>query len=195
MLEVLGLRGAGNRAFRHTGSFDGACLTVTYLVDLAEHESRLSRGLGAVTDEFLLAGLLSLPTEDMAAVEPRFARALRSADASRVSAVIRDPEGGFWGRRRLGVPVEILELETESARWRRGREVAHQWVGYGPRLVNVYDEIQPFEIAEASHYGIGLVARDGVRILEPAPYSPQRWTSARWRLSELVYTQFLKLDA
>lgn len=195
MLEALGLRGAGNLAFRHTGTFDGACLTVTYIVDIAEHESRRSRGLGAVTDEFLLAGLLSLPIDDMSAIDTRFTRALRSETASEMVTVIRDPEGGFWGRRRLEVPVEVVELETDSAKWRSGRSVAHQWVGYGPRLVHIDEEIEPFELAEASHYGIGLVAHDGVRILEPAPYCPHRLTSARWRLAELVYTQFLELDA
>lgn len=37
-----------------------------------------------------------------------------------------------------------------------GPRLALAWVGYGPRLVHVEEVIEPFGLAEASHYGIGL---------------------------------------
>jgi hypothetical protein len=195
MLEVLGTRAPGNREFRHSGTFDGARLTVTYVVDSREHESRRSHQLGALTDEFLLAGLISLPPDDLTVIDSRFIKAFRRSAMSEIATVLRDPDGEFWGRARLRVPLEVIEIEIVSARWRHACATAHRWVGYGPRVVNLSEAIEPFELAEASHYGIGVVGNDGVRVLEPAAYSPQRWSSSRWRLAELIYAQYLELES
>lgn len=190
MLETLGLEVPGAHAFRHVGSFDGAEVSVSYLVDSAEHTDRQSRAIGAVTDEQLLAGLLSLRPTELIRVERRFARALRESDAA---TVVTDPEGGLWGQRRLCPPVQVLEIEIEAKSWRAGCAVAHEWAGYAPRVVRVRQPAEPIELAEASHFGIGLVEPNGLQLVAPAPYCPRRWSSSRWRLAELVYEQFLEL--
>ncbi|POH66410.1 hypothetical protein C3B59_08270 [Cryobacterium zongtaii] len=187
MLEVLGAARPGVLMFRHTGVFDRARLTVSYVLDPAEHESRLANGMGAETDEYLLAGLLTLPVDDIAPVDARFVKLLSTRKASRAVTIVNDPDGGAWGRRLLGSPVEVIEIEAESM------DAAHRWTGYGPRLARTAGGIETFELTKAAHYGIGIVTPDGQRLLEPSTSRPLRWTSARWRFAELVYAQFREL--
>lgn len=195
MLEVLSTAAPGTRAFRHTGVLDRTRVTVTYLLDVTEHVSRVACGLGSVTDEFLLAGLMTLPSDSLGPVDERFTKVLRTPSAARLAAVFDDPDGGTWGQRRISAPVDLLEIEIEATSWRRGCSAAHRWAGYGRRLVRTGSSIKPFELTEASHYGIGLVNLDGERTLDPSPFRPQRWTSARWRIAELVYGQFIALNS
>lgn len=192
MHEVLD-RSTGPRLFRHRGVVDGVTLTVSYAVDLHEHERRSAMGIGAIVDELLLAGLLSLPVDDLALVDNRFGSSLASDSASGLVALVEDPLGGLWGRRHLRCPIEIVELETDVLTWRRGCALVQGWVGYGPRTVHVDRDLSAFELTEAAHYGIGVV-RDGERLLAPGEYRPHRWSSARWRFAELIYGQFLALS-
>jgi hypothetical protein len=186
-------RSVGRNVFRHVGAIDGVTVTLSYALDAAEHDRRQVAGVGALTDEFLLAALVSLPSDDLARVDERFTRVLASPGASQVAWISEDPEEGLWGRRLVNCPVEIIQLETELTTWRRGCELVQPWVGYGPRIVHATDELDPFELSEAAHYGIGVVHPDGHRLLDPGDYRPQRWGSARWRFAELVYEQFLAL--
>jgi hypothetical protein len=186
MLEVLDAATPGTLAFRHTGVFDRSRLTVSYLVHSIEHESRLAKSLGALTDEFLLAGLMTLPTEDLAPVDSRFTDAFRPRRTSLAAMVVSDPGGGLWGRCLVRPPVEVFEIETQSI------DVAHRWVGYGPRVARTSRSVEPIALTEAAHYGIGVTSPEG-RLLEPDDYRPLRWTSARWRFAELVYGQFREL--
>lgn len=196
-LSVRSRRADHGLVYRHTGWIDGSQLTVTYRVDAVEHERRRAQRCGAVTDEFALAAVLTLPEEDLAPIPDRFVPVFAPEHASGLAAVVGDPDGGFWGQRLLSPVVEVLEIETVAESWGRGCAVAHEWVGYGPRVVAVEDSelsMSPTLLMEASHYGIGVVAGAGQeRVLEPAPFRPRRWTSARWRFAEIVYEQFLQL--
>jgi len=185
------------RVFCHSGVFDGAALTVVYGVDLDEHRRRVGSGVSAIPNEYLLAAAMTLPDDDLAPVPPRFTAPLTGPEGHTVSAVLADPAGEVWGRRILQPVVEVLEITAEADSWTRGCAVAHEWVGYGPRVVRVEEQDAAdwsLLMTEASHYGIGIVrGLQDDRILEPAPFRPRRWTAARWRFSELVYEQFLHL--
>jgi len=194
MLEILSSTAPGTQTFRHPGTFDRTLLTVSYRVDLAEHERRLTADLGAVVDEFLLAALMTLPERDLGLVSRRFERVVRKSAGSALATLVEDPEGGLWGQRRLGIAVEVDWLHIDSVSWARGRDTAHNWVGYGPRVVRTPEELTQFELTEAAHYGIGVEDAYGKRLLEPGTYAPQRWSSARWRFSEMVYRQFRELS-
>ena len=194
MLESLGGVSTGTRAFRHSGVIERSQMTITYLVDIEEHESRKARGVHAVSDEFLLAGLISVPIEGLGPVGDRFAKLFRSPATAQVAAVIDDPDGRVWAQRILGVPVELVEIEISATTWRRGCAAAHRWAGYGRRMVRTDATLNNFELTEAAHYGIGIISSQGTRTLEPGPFLPERWSSARWRMAELVYSQFLDLQ-
>lgn len=190
---------SGTRIFRHSGMFNGCPLTVTYLVDEREHKRRSDERVGAVTDERTLAALLSLPDDDLAPVPSRFVRALPEDHTSPLAALIKDPHGSLWGQRKLGVPVEVVEIEARAKDWARGCALAHRWVGYAPRSVRIACPL-PVDptmlLTEAAHYGLGVIAGDqDTRVLEPSAYKPRRWTASRWRFAELVYEQFLTSDA
>lgn len=193
MLEVLEVPGAARQAYRHMGLFDGSELKVTYAVDLVEHEARARAGAGAFTNEFLLAALLTLPSDRLAPVGPRFDRVLRKPEAALAATVICDPEGGLWAQRRIGTVVDILGIEISSATLQRGCSVAHRWAGYGPRTVHSVLTANTIALTEASHYGIGFVNADGQHLLSPATFVAERWSSARWRFAELVYDQHREL--
>ncbi|UBQ02569.1 hypothetical protein [Curtobacterium sp. TXMA1] len=185
------------RVFCHSGVFDGAALTVVYGVDLDEHRRRVRSAVSAVPDEYLLAAAMTLPDDDLAPVPPRFTAPLTGHEGHTVAAVVADPAGEVWGRRVLQPVVDVLEITAEADSWTRGCAVAHEWVGYGPRVVRVAEQGTAdwsMLMTEASHYGIGIVCGlQDDRVLEPAPFRPRRWTAARWRFSELVYEQFLRL--
>lgn len=193
MLEVLEVPGASRQAFRHMGVFDGAELTVTYTVDLAEHERRAHSGAAAFTNEFLLAALLTLPSDRIGPVDPRFERVLRELASSAAANVISDPDGGLWAQRRIGAVVDILGIEISSSTLQRGCSVAHRWAGYGPRTVHSAHAANTLALTEASHYGIGFVDADGQYLLTPATFVAERWSSARWRFAELVYDRHREL--
>lgn len=197
-LSLAGAARSGTSIFRHSGTFNGCPLTVTYLVDELEHKTRTAKGLGAVTDERTLAALLALPGDDLAPVPPRFLKALSHDRASSLAVLIRDPDGSAWAQRKLGVPVELVEIEARAKDWKRGSDLAHRWVGYAPRTVRVACPVPndpTLLLTEAAHYGLGVIAgEDATRLLEPSVYRPRRWTAARWRLAELVYEQFLTSD-
>ncbi|MFF2243298.1 hypothetical protein ACFVTM_03850 [Arthrobacter sp. NPDC058130] len=190
---------SGARMFRHSGMFDGCPLTVTYLVDDKEHRSRSDKALGAVTDERTLAALLALPVDDLAPVPSRFLKALSGNGTASLAMLIREPHGSTWGQRKLGVPVEVLEIEARARDWTRGCALAHRWVGYAPRTVRVACPIPgdpTLLLTEAAHYGLGVIAgAQDTRLLKPSAYEPRRWTPSRWRFAELVYEQFLTSDA
>ncbi|WP_181032912.1 hypothetical protein [Clavibacter michiganensis] len=194
MLELLNECMPGERSFRHTGILDRTALTVTYRVNEAEQEARVARGVESVEDEFLLSALMTMPTDSLGAVDPRFARVLHTARAACVATVLDDPEGGTWAQRRLGVPLEVAEIEIATDNWARGITAAHKWVGYAPRWVRLQGAVSAIVLTEAAHYGVGVVTADGDRLVEPAAYRPERWSSARWRLAELIYGQFRTLS-
>lgn len=185
------------QVFRHSGVFDGTALTVVYRVDSDEHHRRMGRGVAAVPNEHLLAAAMALPEDDLAPVLPRFVAPLTGREGHLVAAVIKDPTGAAWGHRTLTPAVDVLEITADAENWTRGCELAHDWVGYGPRVLRIAEDVTAdwlLLLTEASHYGIGIVrGSEDHRILEPAPFQPRRWTAARWRFSELVYEQFLEL--
>lgn len=177
--------------YRHEGLFDGSRLTVTYALEQAEHETRTRAGRRGIHDEFLLAALLSVPEDTLAKVSPRFDRVLRDAVGLGVAALVDDPDGSLWAQRRAMPAVAVQHIDITSDSWKCGREIAHRWAGYGPRVVHV-PAADPFDLIEASHYGVG-VSSDGDLLVPPAPFTPQRWTSARWRFAELVYDRHCSL--
>lgn len=189
MLEVLELPGTSRGAFRHRAVFDGTELTVTYAVDPSEHDARVAAGVGAFTNEFLLAALLTLSGKDLSPIEPRFERVLQAPDAACAATVIADPDGGLWGQARARCVVDIIGIEISSSSLRRGCTLAHRWAGYGPRTVHSPRAATAIDLTEASHYGIGFVGSDGEYLLTPATFVAERWSSARWRFAELVYAQ------
>jgi hypothetical protein len=185
--------------YRHTGIFDGAELTVVYRVHPDEHAARLRSGLRAVEDERTLAALIDLPGDSLGLIEPRFSSVFAGAQSSELAVVLEDPDGQRWGQRRLGAPVEILEIEAHAHSWKHAAPLAHRWVGYAPRtvcLVDVEENDTETILTEASFYGIGVAcAADGSRLLAPSDFVSRRWTSARWWFAERVYGQFLTLTA
>jgi len=193
MLEALEVPGASRQAYRHMGVFDGAELTVTYAVDLVEHEARACSGIGAFTNEFLLAALLTLPADQLAPVDPRFERVIRKPESAAAVTVISDPDGGLWAQRRIGTVIDILGIEISSSTLQRGCTAAHRWAGYGPRTVHSVSAANTVALTEASHYGIGFVNADGQNLLNPATFVAERWSSARWWFAELVYGQHCEL--
>lgn len=193
MLEALYTSCASAMVFRHRGEFDRAELTVTYTVDWAEHESRLANDIGAVADEFVLAALLSVPADRLGKVNARFEKVLRRPSAAPLATVLADPDGGFWAQRRIRPVVDIAGIEISSSSLRRGCSAAQRWAGYGPRTVQTSAKASVFDLTEAAHHGIGLVTCEGQLLLSPATFVSERWSSARWRFSELVYAQFRDL--
>lgn len=193
MLEALYPPRESEMIFRHRGVFDGAELTVTYAVDRAEHESRVSNGAGAVADEFFLAALLSVPDDRLGKVDARFEDVLCGSSAAALATVIQDPESGVWAQRRARAAVQVMGIEIVSSSLSRGCSAAQRWAGYGPRVVQSPAKVSTFELTEAAHYGIGVVTHEGQHLLPPAPFVPVRWSSARWRFAELVYAQFREL--
>lgn len=193
MLEVLSTPHASGTVFRHLGVFDRAELTVTYAVDWLEHESRLSEGIGALSDELLLAALLHIPDDCLGKVDPRFEKILQKPGAASLALVLSDPDGGLWAQRRVRPTVHVMGIEIAASSLRHGCSAAQRWAGYGPRTVLASANASTFELTEAAHYGIGFVTSDGQHLLSPATFVPERWTSARWRLAELVYAQFREM--
>lgn len=191
MLEVLQ---ESDATYRHEGVFDRSLLTVTYSVNLAEHDARVRAGRREIGDEFLLAALLSVPEDQLGLVSPRFERVLRKADSAHLATILEDPEGGLWAQRRAQPAVDVRSIEIRSTSLKRGCSVAHRWAGYGPRTITTSASASTFELTEASHYGIGLQMPDGECVMMPAAFVPQRWSSARWRFAELVYGQFRDLN-
>lgn len=183
---------------RHTADVFGSRITVTYAVNAEEHARRNQVGTAAIEDERALAMLLALPTDDLAPVPPRFvdvAIDLASHSASTVD-IFADPDGDVWARRRVDVPVRVVEIEIASSRWPLAMRAAHRWNGYGPRRIVMARGV-PDELAasiEASHYGIGLTIDDGSGarvIIDADTFSPRRFTAARWLFAETVYRQFV----
>lgn len=197
--SIASLRDDQTTIYRHTGTFDGAELTVLYALDTKEHEDRQRSGIHAVEDEQTLAALIELPTDSLRLIEPRFNSVFARAESNALAVVVEDPEGQRWGQRRLGVPVHILEIEARASRWKHAAPLAHRWVGYAPRTVcldDVGEGDAETVLIEASFYGIGIArAADGSRLLAPADFISRRWTSARWWFAERVYGQFLTLTA
>lgn len=193
MLEALDMPGTSREAFRQVGIFDGAELTVTYAVDADEHDARIAAGVGAVTNEFLLAALLTLSEDHLTSVEARFERALQAPEAAAAATVITDPEGGVWAQKRIRSAVDIVGIEISSTSLRRGCSAAHRWAGYGPRTVYSPRTATTIDLTEASHYGIGFMVADGEYLLTPATFVAERWSSARWRFAEMVYAQHREL--
>lgn len=191
MLEVLQ---ESDATYRHEGVFDRSLLTVTYSVNLDEHDARVRAGRREIRDEFFLAALLSVPEDQLGKVSPRFERVLRKADSAHLATILEDPEGGLWAQRRAQPAVDVRSIEITSTSLKRGCSVAHRWAGYGPRTIMTSASASTFELTEASHYGIGLQTPDGEYVIMPAAFVPQRWSSARWRFAELVYGQFRDLN-
>ncbi|GAA3640640.1 hypothetical protein GCM10022200_25420 [Microbacterium awajiense] len=191
MLEVLQ---ESDAIYRHEGVFDRSLLTVTYSVNRAEHEARVRAGRREIRDEFLLAALLGAPEDRLQPVSPRFERVLRKADSAPLVTILEDPEGGLWAQRRVQPAVDVRSIEITSTSLKRGCIVAHRWAGYGPRTITTSASVSTFELAEASHYGIGLQMTDGECVMMPATFVPERWSPARWRFAELVYGQFRELN-
>lgn len=185
--------------YRHTGTFDGALLTVSYKVSDGEHATRQGLELGAVENERTLAALIELPSESLGLIDSRFHSVFADPASSNLAVVVEDPDGQRWGQRRLSVPVEILEIETQGRRWSHAAPLAHRWVGYAPRtvcLVDLEDGDAESILTEASFYGIGVAcAADGSRLLAPSEFVSRRWTSARWWFAERVYAQYLALTS
>lgn len=170
---------------------DGSALLVSFTLDEDEHRRRRESGVGAVTDEMLLAALLSLPEDSLGRVEPRFERLFDAPSTSEFATVVDDPEGGRWAQRTLRCPVHVDQIEAFAESWRHGLRIAHTWAGYGPRVVRVSeapDTVLP--CMEASRYGVGFVT-DNALLVAPAEYRPRRWTAARWRFAELVYARYV----
>lgn len=191
MLEMLQ---ESDAIYRHEGVFDRSLLTVTYSVNRAEHEARVSGGRRELRGEFLLAALLSAPENQLGPVSPRFEAVLRKANSAHLATILEDPEGGLWAQRRVQPPVDVRSIEITSSSLERGCSIAHRWAGYGPRTITMSASVSAFELTEASHYGIGLQTVDGECVMMPAAFVPQRWSSARWRFAELVYGQFRDLN-
>jgi len=186
---------SGATLYRHTGRFDRSWLTVTYALNEDEHSSRQTQGLGAVTNERLLAALLAAPHDDLAPVPALFDDAFGAPNAHTMAVVIEDVDGTRWAQRTLQAPLEIIEIEARARDWESGSAVVHDWAGYGARSVRVEHLCEtgaPWVLIQAAHYGIGLI--DGCcehQLLAPGEYRSERWTSARWRFAEMVYRQFL----
>ncbi|MDN4641851.1 hypothetical protein QCD70_16500 [Agreia sp. PsM10] len=184
--------------FRHRAVFDSREVSVTYRLDSAEHAWRQQIGLGAVTTSRTLAALLSLPGEDLGQADPLLADAFDNPGTAAMAIILDDPDGTRWGRRMLRAPLTVVEIEVPATRWSRGRDAAHDWAGFGPRVVRVDGALprdETFVFAEASHYGIGIRAGDGKLLLEPGEYTSTYWSLARWGLAETLYGQFLNLTS
>lgn len=170
---------------------DGSALLISFTLNEDEHRRRRLSGVGAVTDEHLLAALLGLSVDRLGRVEPRFSHLFDDPSTSAYATVVDDPEGGRWAQRALTAPVQIDQIDAHTDSWRHGLKIAHSWAGYAPRVIHVSsvpDRALP--CIEASEYGIGLVAEDTL-LVAPAEYRPRRWTAARWRFAELVYARYL----
>jgi hypothetical protein len=196
-LSLAGITRADAPVYRHTGLFDGTELTVVYLLSEPEHHMRLRTNTGGVENERLLAALLSLPTTALAPLERRFEKVFEDPATSNFATILEDPDGRRWGQRRLGVPIEVLRIEARAKNWTRASAVAHEWVGYAARVVHLDEvptKLESVLLMEAAFYGIGVTV-GGEKLLEPCAYRPQRWTSARWRFAEQIYSQFRTLSS
>jgi hypothetical protein len=184
--------------FRHRAVFDRREVSVTYRINGAVHAWRKEAGLGAVTTSRTLAALLSLPGEGLGQVDPLLADVFDDSDTTAMAIILDDPDGTRWGRRILKAPLTVVEIEVPATRWSHGRDAAHGWAGFGPRVVRVDGALprdEKFVFAEASHYGIGIKAGSGKLLLEPSEYTSSYWSLARWGLAETLYGQFLALTS
>lgn len=193
MLETVNNPCASAMTYRHRGDFDRAELTVTYAVNWAQHEARIDAGIRAITDEFVLAALLSVPGDRVGVVDARFDKALRKSSGASLVTIISDPDGGIWAQRHVRPVVDVIGIDIQAPSLRRGCTVAQRWAGYGPRTVHASADASTFELTEAAHYGIGFVRDERVQLLRAETFVSKRWSSARWRFSELIYAQFLDL--
>lgn len=191
MLETIETPSASSTIFRHRGVFDRAELKVTYSVDWSEHKSRLTTGICAIADEFILAALLSIPEGRIGKVNSRFEKVLQETSTSSIATVITDPDGGMWAQRHVRPTVDVVNIEIEAPSLRLGCSAAQRWAGYGPRTVHTSAKASTYELTEAAHYGVGFVTHEGEHLLAPETFVSKRWSSARWRFAELTYAQFL----
>ena len=184
--------------FRHRAVFDHREVSVTYRLDGAVHAWRRESGLESVTTSRTLAALLSLPLNGLGPVDPLLADVFVDPATSAMAVIVDDPDGARWGRRLLRAPLTVMEIELPATRWSRGRDAAHCWAGFGPRVVRVDGTLprdETFVFAEASHYGIGIKAASGELLLEPGEYMSSYWSLARWAFAETLYGQFLALNS
>lgn len=117
---------------------------------------------------------------------------------SRMGAVdITETDGGTCATRCAGVPLTVLHATVRARRWRFGLSVASRFAPYCPRdLVLDYEPSDDLDlILEANYLGIGIRLRGGGsgqntrRVIEPAPFTPARYTGASWLFAERMLAQ------
>lgn len=162
-----------------------------YRRDIAEHQRRQRRSLGALDDMGLLDMLMDLPSG-----LPVDVQSLHEAERRRIRGL---PQGVVECSQasvvRLAVPpVSPVLVMVTSTDWDRGLERASRFASYCPRML-VTRRLPPtadVALSEASWYGIGVVAGEPGALetyVEAEPLEDWQPTPAWWQFCERVYGQ------
>jgi hypothetical protein len=167
----------------------GVHVGVRAFLDAAEHERRVSAGLGAVTDPALLDRLMDFPLAVPVADAVAWAELM-----DQLPAVVGRAGDGFTVTRILQPPLTISEVVLTAA---GGRELAavqaaSMFAGFARRWVVLTRSSVPDEVVlEAKLCGVGVVDQHGMVLLAGQhPVSPtiDGWT---WLLQEKTYRRWL----
>jgi hypothetical protein len=167
----------------------GVRVTAHAVLNAAEHERRVSAGLGAVTDSGLLDRLMDLP------VGVPVADAVTWAEMSdqRPGVVERDEEGATVTR-MLAPPLRINDVVLAAA---GGQELAavqdaSLFAGFTRRwIAATRNRVPDAAVLEAKLCGVGILDRYGRVLLAgeaPVTLTIDGWT---WLLQEKAYRRWL----
>jgi hypothetical protein len=166
----------------------GVPVTACAVLNAAEHERRVSAGLGAVTDPALLDRLMDLPAGVPVADAVAWAE---MTDQPR--SVVERREDGVTVTRMLEPALAISDVVVAAA---GGRELAAVqealFAGFARRWIALTRSRVPDAVVlEAKLRGVGIVDRCGRVLLageDPAALAIDGWT---WLLQEKAYRRWL----
>jgi hypothetical protein len=167
----------------------GVCVTAHAVLNAAEHERRVSAGLGAVTDPALLDRLLDLPLAVPVADTVTWAEM-----SDQCPGVVDRDDDGATVTRLLEPPLTINHVVLAAAVSRELAAVqdASLFAGFTRRWIAVArDRVPDAAVLEAKLCGVGILDRCGRVLLAgevPAALTIDGWT---WLLQEKTYRRWL----
>lgn len=175
-------------------------------VDLYPHELRRRehRTAKPILSLDLLNLLLTMPLSSPVPADHFSNYDLRRLKAgSRIGAVdITDADGLMCATRHAEPPLAVRHATVSARHWRTGLSIASRFAPYCSRDL-VLDHLPADELElllEADYLGVGLRVRGDDpdhpvrRVVEPARFTPSRYTGASWLFAERLLAQQALLE-